>query len=165
MRSKENDDWRRVMADNGTVSVNNILLPTDFSEASIGAAAYALSIARQYKAKLYCLHVVDISSDAAGFYVPHQSYENLDDEMLIAAEEMLHNFTVKNLKGYKNIELRVVAGDPHKQIIKSIKQLNIDMCVMGTFGKAALERFFVGSTTERVMRKAICPVLIIPPVK
>lgn len=153
------------MADNGTVSIDNILLPTDFSEASIGAAAYALSMARQYKARLYCLHVVDVSADAAGFYVPHQSYENLDDEMLIAAEEMLHDFSLKNLKGHKNIELRVVSGDPYKEIVKSIKILKINMCVMGTFGKAAIERFFVGSTTERVMRKAVCPVLIVPPVK
>src|SRR3989338_2016059 len=148
------------MADKTGIRLDNILLPTDFSEASIGAATYALTLARQYKAKVYCLHVVDISSDAAGFYVPHQSYENLDDEMLIAAEEMLHDFSLKNLKGHKNIELRVVSGDPYKEIVKSIKILKINMCLMGTFGKAAIERFFVGSTTERVMRKAVCPVLI-----
>src|SRR3989338_3743477 len=142
------------MADKTGIRLDNILLPTDFSEASIGAATYALTLARQHKAKLYCLHIVDISSDAAGFYVPHQSYENLDDEMLVAAEEMLQVFVAKNLKGLKNVEMRVVSGEPYKEIIKSIKTLKIDMCVMGTFGKAALERFFIGSTTERVMRKA-----------
>jgi len=151
------------MADNGMFE--NILLPTDFSGASKDAAVYALKIARQHKAKLYLLHVMDVSSDAAGFYVPHQSYENLDEEMVVAAEAMLNNFASKNIKGYKNIELRVVSGEPYKEIIKSIKALKIDLCVMGTFGKAAIERFFVGSTPERVMRKALCPVLIIPPVR
>jgi len=142
----------------------NILLPTDFSNASVDAAVYALKIARQHKAKLYLLHVMDISTEAAGFYVPHQSFENLDDEMLIAAEKMLYEFAQKNIKGYRNYELRVVSGEPYKVIIKTIKSLNIDLCVMGTFGKVAIERLFVGSTTERVMRKALCPVLIIPPV-
>lgn len=150
------------MAEIGTFE--NVLLPTDFSDASRDAAVYALKLVRQHKAKLYLLHVMDISSDAAGFYVPHQSYENLDEEMLVAAEKMLYAFALKNIKGYKNYELRVVAGEPYKEIIKSIKFLKIDLCVMGTFGKAAIERFFVGSTTERVMRKALCPVLIIPPV-
>lgn len=153
------------MAGRNAGRFENILLPTDFSSASVCAAAYALSVARQNSARLYVLHVMDVSSDAAGFYVPHISYENLDEEMLLAAEEILHKFGARNLKGYKNIELRVVAGEPYQEILKTIKRLKIDLCVLGTYGKTGIERFFVGSTTERVMRKAACPVLIIPPSK
>ncbi|MBI5561684.1 MAG: universal stress protein [Deltaproteobacteria bacterium] len=151
------------MALKNRVNFGNILFPTDFSGASALAAGYALSLARQNRARLYCMHVMDTSNEAAGFYVPHLSFENLDEEMLVGAEEMLHKFAQKHLKGYKNVELRVTSGEPYREIVKAVKALKIDLCVMGTYGKAGLERLFIGSTTERVTRRAACPVLVIPP--
>lgn len=141
----------------------DILFPTDFSDASVLAAAYALNLARSKKARLHVIHVLDTEKEAAGFYVPHISFEKLDKEMLVAAREMLKKFCAKHFKGVKNLEQTVAAGMPHKEILKAIKSTGADVVVMGTFGKAGLERFLIGSTTERVMRNAGCPVLIIPP--
>jgi len=146
-------------------TIRKILLPTDFSSVSEEAAAYALTLARQNKAGLYVLHVVDTSHEAAGFYLPHLSYGKLDKELRTVAAEMLAKFTAKVFSGYKALEKHVLAGEPSKEILKVIKSGQIDLVVMGTYGKEGIDRFFFGSTTERVMRKAGCPVLVIPPSK
>ena len=151
------------MAQKERTKIEKILFPTDFSGASIHAAAYALLLAKTYKARLYVLHVVDTSEEASGFYLPHLSYEKLDKELMESAGEMLAKFCSTRFKGYRNIEKRVLSGEPYKEILKVIKGVDIDVIVMGTFGKARIDRFFFGSTTERVMRKASCPVFVIPP--
>lgn len=151
------------MAIKNTLTFETILFPTDFSDASVQAAAYAFSLARSKRARLRVLHVLDTSNEASGFYVPHISYENLDKEMLASAREMLKRFCAKHFRGVKNLEQSVAAGMPHKEILKAIKSTGADIVIMGTFGKKGLERFLIGSTTERVMRNAGCPVLIIPP--
>lgn len=144
-------------------NMRNILFPTDFSGASIHAASYALSLAKAYKAKLHVVHVVDTSDEASGFYLPHLSYEKLDKELRESALTMLEEFCSLRFKGYKNIECRLLAGVPYKEILKLVKNIEMDLVVMGTFGKAGIDRFFFGSTTERVMRKATCPVFVVPP--
>lgn len=146
-------------------SFKRILFPTDFSEAAENAAAYAFMLARQHKAKVYALHVVDVRYDAAGFYVAHISYENIEREMKAAASGMLERFCEKNFKGFRNVRKQVLEGEPYKEILKVAKGGNIDIIVMGTSGKSGVDRVLFGSTTERVMRKALCPVLIIPPQK
>lgn len=142
-----------------------ILFPADFSSVSENAASFALSAARQNKARLVVMHVVDVSSEPAGFYVPHLSYEILDEEMEKAASVMLERFSARFFKGYKNIELSVSVGVPYKVILKAINDPSTDMIVMGSSGRGKVDRFLFGSTTERVLRKAACPVLIIPPAR
>lgn len=143
--------------------IRRILFPTDFSGASIHAASYALSLARAYKARLFVVHVVDTSEEASGFYLPHLSYEKLDAEMKESAAGMLDKFCAVRFKGFRDMEKSVLAGEPYKEIIKAIRGSDIDLVVMGTFGKARIDRFFFGSTTERVLRKSSCPVFVVPP--
>lgn len=140
-----------------------ILFPTDFSEVSDNAAQYAMLLAKQYRARLHVVHVVDISKEAAGFYLPHISYSKLDSEMRQNATDALNSFVAKNFREYKNIETQVLSGEPYKEIVKYVAQAGADVIVMGTFGKEGLDRMLFGSTTERVMRKVTCPVLVIPP--
>ena len=140
-----------------------ILFPTDFSEASENAALCALSLAQRYDAKLYVLHVVNLTEDTSGFYVPHISYEKLDEEMKAAAGKMMEKFTSRFFRGFENLESSVLAGEPYKEIIKAVKGSRIDVIVMGSAGKGKVDRFLFGSTAERVMRKVLIPVLIVPP--
>ncbi|MEK7774099.1 MAG: universal stress protein [Deltaproteobacteria bacterium] len=150
MAAKNNKDFLRV------------LVPTDFSETSANAAEYALNIARQNKARLYVIHVIDTSDDPSGFYLPHLSYEKLNKEMREAALVMLSKFCAKHFKGFKNMETHVLIGEPYKEIVKVIKGFKIDLTVMGTMGRTGIDRFIFGSTTERVMKKAVCPILVVP---
>ncbi len=140
-----------------------ILLPIDFSQSSEDAAAYAVMMAKTHKATLHILHVVDVSEDATGFYVPHLAYEKYDDEMVTGAEKMLTKFCSKVCKGFKNFETETVTGNPYKVILKVAKSSDADLLVMGAFGRGRLDKLFFGSTTERIMRKSMCPVLIVHP--
>ncbi|HLC17537.1 MAG TPA: universal stress protein [Thermodesulfobacteriota bacterium] len=151
------------MAANAKKDFKRILLPTDFSDASEKAASYALSLARSYGAKLHVLHVVDLTDEPSGFYVPHLSYEKLNEEMKASAEKMLKRFTGRVFKGIKDIETHVVAGEPYKEIIRLVKDADIDVVVVGSSGKSGVDRFLFGSTAERVMRKLDRPVLVVPP--
>ena len=150
-------------AKNKGSGINRVLFTTDFTEASVKAVSYALSTARKYGAKLYVLHVVDVSGEPSGFYVPHISYERLEEEMAESAKEMMERFCSRHLKGFKNLETDILVGEPYKEILKFVKGARIDMIVMGMSGKPGIDRFLFGSTTERVMRKAECPILVIPP--
>ncbi|MBI5888120.1 MAG: universal stress protein [Deltaproteobacteria bacterium] len=143
-------------------NLDRMLFTTDFSAASENAAPYALMLARQNKARLYVMHVVDVANNLAGFYVPHMSYEILDKEMEEAAEGMMRKFCAKHFGGYK-CEQIVTVGAPYKEIMNAIKGKNINMVVMAASGMGEVGRFFFGSTADRVLRHAPCPVLIIPP--
>jgi len=143
-------------------TIKTILFPTDFSEASEHAATTAFLLARVHGAKLKVIHVMDTTTEAAGFYVPHLSYDNLDREMLLSAEAMLKKFCAKFFKNYKQLDFAVITGTPYKEILKATKAVSADMVVMGSYRKQALEKLFLGSTTERVLRKSTCPVTVVP---
>jgi nucleotide-binding universal stress UspA family protein len=140
-----------------------ILFPTDLTTPSEYVFSYVVSLVRRYRAKLYVVHVVDTAHEAAGFYVPHPSFEKLHGEMREGAGGALKKFCSRRLKDIKDCEMAVLEGEPHREIAKFIDEKNIDLVVMATFGRGRVDRFIFGSTTERVMRKARCPVLVIPP--
>jgi len=140
-----------------------ILFPTDFSATSEHALSYALSLAKEYGAKLMLLHVIDDTTEAAGFYIPHMSYEKLDTDMKAAAEKMLKGFCIKHLKGLEGYSFNVVIGTPYKEIVAAAEEQQADLVVMGSHGRTGIDRLVFGSTTERVLRKSPCPVLTVHP--
>jgi len=141
-----------------SVSFSNILIPVDFSAPSEKAAEYALSLAKRDKAVLHVVHVVNVNNDIAAFFVT----SGLED-MTSDAELKLKKFREKNLKGYTNIKTSVLSGVPHQQVLGFAKKNKCDLIVIGSHGKGSVDRFLVGSNTERVIRKAQCPVLVVPP--
>lgn len=137
-----------------------ILLATDFTRPSENAAEYALMLARRDNAALYVVHVVNVTDDIAAFFAS-SGLENLESN----AEKKLRIFCSKHLKGYKNIKAEVLAGVPHREILRFSKANKNDLVIVGSYGKGSMDRFFLGSTTERIIRKSACPVLVIPPGK
>lgn len=140
-----------------------IIFTTDFSKASDEAFSYALSMAKHYRAKLFIVNVIDTSMDAAGFYLPHMSFANLDKDMEYAATLLMEKSYKKRLSTFKNYEYVVLKGVPHKEITKYINKTKADLVVMSTYGHSGLDRLIFGSTTERVLKTASCPVLAIRP--
>lgn len=140
-----------------------VLFPTDFSEVSEKAASVALEMATRYGAALHAVHVVNTAADAAGFYVPHLSFEKFDEEMTRNAVEMLRKFCTMHLKGLDNLTQEVLTGEPYKEILKAVEAQGADLVIMGSLSRSGVDHFIFGSTAERVMRKVECPILIIPP--
>ncbi len=141
----------------------NILITTDFSDLSGETFTYALSVAKKYGAKLHILHVVDTAAHAAGFYLPHLSFDKIGEDMTKAAEKMLSKHYIKELHGFDDYDSTVLTGAPHEEIIKYASTHEVDLVVMGCFGRTGLDRIVFGSTTERVMRALNCPVLAVSP--
>lgn len=153
-----------MVAMNNPGKFEKILFATDLTEAGTDAAAYAHMMARSYGAKLHVIHVVDTSGEAAGFYLPHISYENLDKEMVENARGMLDKYCARHFEG-DPVEKEVRSGEPYEEILKVVEENDIDVVVMGALSRGRLDHFLFGSTTERVMRKINIPVLVIPPSK
>ena len=140
---------------------STILFANDFSEGSEHAFDYALSLANQYAAKLLIVHIINEPVDLRGFYVPHISFENLEKEIADGAEKMMDRFCSENLAGYDNFEKHVITGVPYEEIVRKAEESGADLIIMGTHGRKGVDHLLFGSTAERVVRNAACPVMTV----
>lgn len=138
-----------------------ILFATDFSESSDHAFRYALSLARKFDSRLVIIHVINEPVDLRGFYVPHISFDKLEEEIEQGARKMMEKFCRTHADGYANIETHVVPGIPYDEIIKKADEVAADLVVVGTHGRTGLDHVLFGSTAEKVVRKSPIPVMTI----
>jgi nucleotide-binding universal stress UspA family protein len=138
-----------------------ILFATDFSEGSDFAFKSALSLARKFDSKLLIVHIINEPVDLRGFYVPHISFDKLEEEIEQGAEKLMEKFCRTHLQEYSNYETFVLPGIPYDEIIKNAVQFNADLIVLGTHGRTGLDHVLFGSTAEKVVRKSPVPVMTI----
>jgi len=138
-----------------------ILLPVDFSDYSEVACEYAITLARTFNSSLQVLHVINEPVDLRGFYVPHISFEQLEKEIETGAARMLEAFCQNNLKNFEAFDTMVVTGVPYEEIIRAATEKESSLIVIGTHGRTGLDHLIFGSTAERVVRSAPCPVMTI----
>jgi nucleotide-binding universal stress UspA family protein len=142
---------------------NKILFATDFSEISEFAFDYALTLAETFNSRLIIMHVINEPVDLRGFYVPHISFDTIEREIALSAEKMMEKFCSKKTKDYNNYDKFIVSGIPYEEILKKADEEKVDLLVMGTHGRAGIDHLLFGSTAERVVRKAACPVMTVRP--
>lgn len=138
-----------------------ILLATDFSDYSEVACEYALTLAQTFQSAITVLHVINEPVDLRGFYVPHISFEELEQEIESGATKMLETFCQENLKDFSGYETMVIAGVPYEEIIRVATEKESSLIIIGTHGRTGLDHLIFGSTAERVVRGAPCPVMTI----
>jgi len=143
------------------MKIEKILFPTDFSQGSYHALPYAVDLTKYYNAKLYILHVIYDIATAAYSHVPHISMDEFYKELSEWAQKEIETCCIEEIRGLTGVEKVVLKGVPYEEIIKFAAKEKIDMIVIGTHGRAGLERFIFGSTAERVVRKAPCPVMTV----
>lgn len=143
------------------MNIERILFPTDFSEGSASALKSAVDIVKRYNAKLYIIHVIYDATRAAESHIPHVSMDKIFKEMSDWAQEEIKKSYVEDLRGLPDVEKRILSGVPYEEIIKFAEKEKIDLIVIGTVGRSRLERFIFGSTAERVVRRAPCPVMTV----
>ena len=141
--------------------INKILFPTDFSENSNYAFDYALTLAKKFGARLYLLHVIHELIDTTGYYIPNISLDQLQSDLVKGAEEMTGKFIREKMGDFKDYETINTTGLPHIEILNMAKEKEMDMIVMGTHGRTGIDRVLFGSTAEKVVKKASCPVLTV----
>ncbi len=144
------------------IKIEKILFPTDFSEHSKHAFSYALSFAKEYGARLYMLHVVEdvqYLANAYMFDVPIMpSFADMEQSRLKEMQEFIDREAADSSI---SIEKMIKHGRPFIEIIQTARDENVDLIVIATHGRSGLEHVFFGSTAEKVVRKAPCPVLSI----
>jgi len=136
-----------------------ILFALDFSEHAEHAFDYALSMAKNYNARLIIIHVIQEPVDLSGFYVPHISFENLEKEIREGAERMMDKFCADMIPDYANYETCIVSGIPYQEILKKAEEEKVSLIIMGTQGRKGIDHILFGSNAERVVRNSKCPVL------
>ena len=140
---------------------DTILFATDFSENSEHAFDYAYTLARNFNARLILIHVINEPVDLRGFYVPHISFEKLEKEIEEGAEKMMDKFCRTRMPDFSNYETSIVAGVPYEEILKKAADEKASLIILGTQGRSGIDHFLFGSTAERVVRKASCPVMTV----
>ena len=145
---------------------HRILLPTDGSENAKRAGKHAIWIADASGADIIVLNVIEP-------YYPQISalpnfsevvFDELREEGKNAVESFKQDLELNQCKGIcKNIRLttKINEGKAYLEILKTIKKENIDLVVIGASGRHGIDRFLLGSVTERVIREANCPVLVV----
>lgn len=143
----------------------HILCPTDFSEPANNALKYACDLTAQYDAELHLLHVLPDPVAALTAYGPVVSAIPADWEetMRNQVNEQLANILDSEWEKGKQVQRSISEGFPSAEIIRYAKDNAIDLIVMGTHGRTGFNHLLMGSEAEKVVRKAHCPVLTIPP--
>ncbi len=146
--------------------VKKILFPTDFSEASHYALAYAVEMKKILNAELEIVHILFDEGNIVAFYIPQMGMpmQNLSPDFEDGARKQFDEF-VANAPELKDVEFttKILRGNPYSEIIKEAENGNFDMIIIGTHGRTGLEHVLFGSTAELVVRKAPCPVLTVRP--
>jgi nucleotide-binding universal stress UspA family protein len=143
------------------IKIQNILVPTDFSEASDSALVYGRTLARTFNARLHLLHVVDDASYLAGVDGYALSGASvLADVTDVARKQLRTCLTEEDGRDSKTIPA-VWTGSPAHAIADYAREEDIDLIVMGSHGRGFISGLLTGRVAEKVVRIAPCPVLTV----
>ncbi len=146
-----------------SITFERILFPTDFSDLALTALQYAMELADMFSAEFHCLHVVD---DAYQYWSA-MGPESIPvcpppDDLIELGRTRMEQFRAEHLGDGKRPPITHVAmGRPFAEIIGYAREKEIKLIVMGTHGRGAIAHVLLGSTTEKVVRKAPCAVLTV----
>ena len=140
---------------------NKILVPTDFSESARFALPFAIDLAERYNASIHLIHVVEPIVAPVDFAWGTYSYPDIEKQLSGYVEESLSKIVAEQIPDNITTELSNLHGKPWREIIAFAKAEGMDLIVMATHGLSGLSHAIYGSTAEKVVRKAHCPVLIV----
>jgi nucleotide-binding universal stress UspA family protein len=139
--------------------LKKLLVPIDFSDASLKAIEYAVPFARHSGGTVHLIHVIErpiFLSD-----LPDINVANLDANLVKDATAQLLSMANEEIEELIPVQPVVRIGQPFVEILAAAKALNIDLIIMATRGNTGLKHVILGSTAERVVRHAGCPVLVV----
>jgi nucleotide-binding universal stress UspA family protein len=140
--------------------ISNILVAVDFSEPSRNAIHYGLHLAMKFGAKLTLAHIIPLPT-AVNFGWPDKTGK-FEKEASEEAQKRLSKEIPAAYRGHLHSEVVVRSGDVRDELFKIVVDDNVDLLIMGTHGQVYLERIFLGSTTDSMLRRVPVPVLTVP---
>ncbi len=145
-----------------TIDLDTILVPIDFSEHSKKALEYAVPFARQFKASIDLLYVVEPTIYPADFSFGQVGFPNVEEELRVRGHHELEQLIAKTIGGRVKARAVVRTGKAFFEIARYAEEEEIDLIIIATHGHTGIEHVLFGSTAEKVIRHAPCPALVIP---
>ena len=139
--------------------VRKLLLATDLSEASTAATEEAFELAGRLGASLLVVSVIDPGS----LRLPGGRYHARMDQVRERREAMAQALVERGRDAGIAVSFLVWDGDPGDMIVSAAEAEHADMVIVGSHGRGAVGRLFIGSVSEHVVRHAPCPVLVVRP--
>jgi nucleotide-binding universal stress UspA family protein len=140
------------------MKMQRILCPVDFSERSRQAVEYARGFAETFKSEIHLLHVMEPIIYPIEYGVAPTPHLDLEETARANAEAELRKLAETAARGVKT-QIWVRIGRAAEAIVDVAKDASVDLVVMATHGRTGVSHLFLGSTAERVVRLAPCPVL------
>jgi nucleotide-binding universal stress UspA family protein len=147
------------------IEIRRILCPIDYSDPSRHALEHAVAIAKWYDSEITALHVIYLA------YLPQPPILFAEFPRPALPTEAERQAFERELRGWLEpanragvkTDILIDDGNVASRILDRAGSLRADLIVMGTHGLSGFERFMVGSVAEKVLRKASCPVMTVPP--
>jgi nucleotide-binding universal stress UspA family protein len=148
------------MSPEGRLELRSILVPVDFSRPSLKALKYAAAFAERFDAKITLLHVVEplgLPDFAATSPLVIES-----EKLVRMAEDKLRGLPDRCDVAKAIVEKTLVrTGKAYHEIVEAARTLKVDLIIIATNGNTGIKHVLLGSTTERVVRHARCPVFVV----
>jgi len=146
-------------------TIKSILVPTDFSSYAHNALTHAVDLAKKYQAKISLFHVIDehVQQCVVDYCLSDTVIRQYEEESLKTSNQKLQE-EITRISGITNgVEIIPYAkrGIPYDEIIKLQEEKNIDLIVIASHGKTGILKNLIGSVSEKVVRTAKCPVMVI----
>ncbi len=141
------------------LNINKILVPSDFSSASSNAFKYALRFGQQFHAELLLINILEPASSPT--FLSVRGAPAFAEEELSRAEKNLRAWADSARRTGVSANMTVRTGLPAHEIVEAAKEHDVDLVIIATHGLTGWKHFCIGSTAEKVVRAAPCPVLVV----
>ena len=143
------------------IELRRILVPIDFSDHSKKALQYAIPFAEQFKSSIDLLYVVEPTIYPADFSFGQVGFPSVEDELRQRGAEELQALMRNEIGTRVDSRFAVKTGKAFNEIDQYAKEEGIDLIIIATHGHSGMEHVLFGSTAEKVVRYAPCPVLVV----
>ena len=142
------------------MKLERILVPTDYSPHAARALELALSFAEHFDARIELLHVYQVPAEIYPYslYITDEHLKQIEERQEAQMKELCEAVQKRGA----SVEGRVVRGETFDIIPKLVKEQEVDLIILGTRGNTGLPHILLGSTAERTIRLAPCPVIAVP---
>ncbi len=138
-----------------------ILVTTDFSGQALAGLEKAAALARRLDSEVVLLYVVEDHMPPLIIFTPEADRQEMLESHRLRAEDKLAEYAAEHLPGC-NVATAAASGVPSAEIVRYADENEVDLIVMASNGYGPVRQLLLGSTTERVLHHANCPVLVIP---
>ena len=142
-----------------SIEIKKVLVPIDFSDYSKSALKYAADFAQKLRAEMILIYVVEPVIYPPDFSMGQIAIPSINTEWDMKAKEELDKLADTEIPDAITVKTVIKTGKPFIEVIETASEEDVDIIIIASHGHSGMEHILFGSTAEKVVRKAPCPVL------